>query len=341
ANVKLEAEIAQRKKTEAALVQAQKMEAVGQLTGGLAHDFNNLLTAVVGNLDMIRARAADPRTVRLADNAFKAAERGSKLTAQLLAFSRTQKLATSPVEINALIAGMRELLTQSLGTNVKVETRLAPGLPAAMADANQLELAILNLSLNARDAMPDGGTLTIETALDANRENNVAILVSDTGTGMPPEVLARAFDPFFTTKPPGKGTGLGLSQVYGIVRQVGGDVTIESVPGQGTTIRLSLPRTSAGAQSVAGDVHEERDRHSEKLLVVDDDPDVREIVTGVLSEIGYDVHQAADGDAALNILVTLNPDLLIVDFAMPGMNGAEIAQAARVRNPALRILFIS
>jgi signal transduction histidine kinase len=341
ANLKLEAEIAQRKKAEAALVQAQKMEAIGQLTGGLAHDFNNLLTAVVGNLDLIRARASEPRIARLADNAFKAAERGSKLTAQLLAFSRTQKLATTPVDINALIDGMRDLLSQSLGASVKVRTELAAGLPAAMADANQLELAILNLSLNSRDAMADGGTLTIATALDPTDGSKVTISVTDTGSGMTPEVLARAFDPFFTTKPPGKGTGLGLSQVYGIVRQTGGDVAIESAPGKGTAIRLSLPRTSAIAQSAQDEVRDAYERHSEKLLVVDDDPDVREIVTGVLSDIGYDVHEAADGDTALSALATINPDLLIIDFAMPGTNGAEIAQAALARNPGLRILFIS
>jgi signal transduction histidine kinase len=203
-NGELEAQIAQRRRTEAALVQAQKMEAIGQLTGGLAHDFNNLLTAVLGNLDMIRARATDPRMVRHAENAFRAAERGSKLTAQLLAFSRTQKLATAPVDVNALIMGMNEILNQSLGAHVTIEIRLAPDLPSAMADANQLELAILNLSLNARDAMPEGGTLTIETALDPDRVDNVAVTVSDTGFGMSPDILARAFDPFLHHQAGGK-----------------------------------------------------------------------------------------------------------------------------------------
>jgi len=340
-NVKLEAEIAQRKRTEAALVQSQKMEAIGQLTGGLAHDFNNLLTAVIGNLDMIRARASDPRMVRYASNAFQAAERGSKLTAQLLAFSRTQKLATVPVDVNALIEGMREILAQSLGGTVNIEIELAPGLPAAMADANQLELAILNLSLNGRDAMPDGGTLTIATALDPDHDDYVVVSVSDTGTGMPPEVLARAFDPFFTTKPPGKGTGLGLSQVHGIVHQVGGDVAIDSEVGKGTTIRLSLRQTSADAPAAAGEAYRAAGQHYETVLVVDDDPDVREIVTSTLVEIGYHVHAAGDGVEALAFLAKLVPDLLIADFAMPGMNGAEVAKAALARNPALRILFIS
>ncbi|MGA7807735.1 ATP-binding protein, partial [Bradyrhizobium sp.] len=230
-NARLSQEIVQRQKAEAALVQAQKMEAVGQLTGGLAHDFNNLLTAVVGNLDLIKARATDPRIVRMAEHAFKAAERGSKLTAQLLAFSRIQKLATEPVDVNRLIRGMFELLQQSIGPAITIRLDLADDLPAALADMNQLELAILNLSINARDAIDDTGTLTISTRHDADA-GRVTIDVADTGSGMSLEVIARAFDPFFTTKPPGKGTGLGLSQVHGIVRQLGGDVTIESVVGK-------------------------------------------------------------------------------------------------------------
>ena len=184
----------------------------------MAHDFNNLLTAVVGNLDMIRTRATDPRIARQAEHAFKAAERGSKLTAQLLAFSRTQKLATTPVDLNALISGMSQLVNQTPGAEIRVETKLSEALPYALADANQLELAILNLSINARDAMAGGGTLTISTRSATIDRQRVVVCVADTGTGMPPEVAARAFDPFFTTKPPGKGTGLGLSQVYGIVR---------------------------------------------------------------------------------------------------------------------------
>src|SRR5262249_23345396 len=207
---------------------------------------------------------------------------------------------------------------------------LAAGLPAAMADANQLELAILNLSLNSRDAMPDGGTLTIATALDPARDSHLVVAVSDTGTGMPPDVVARAFDPFFTTKPPGKATGRGLSQVHGIIRQFGGEVDIDTAPGKGTTIRLSLPRTSAGVESAAGTVSDASGRHSETLLVVDDDPDVRDVVTGTLADIGYAVHEAADGDTALKLLGMVDPDLMIVDFAMPGMNGADIAKAARL-----------
>jgi signal transduction histidine kinase len=342
ANERLKEEIAQREKAEAALVQAQKMEAVGQLTGGLAHDFNNLLTAVVGNLDLIRARVTDPRLIRFVEQALKAAQRGSKLTAQLLAFSRTQKLATVPVDVNALIEGMRELLTQTLGSNVAVRTELAADLPAALADANQLELAILNLSINARDAMPEGGSLTIGTAIGgAIGERRIEVTVADTGTGMPAEVAARAFDPFFTTKPAGKGTGLGLSQVYGIVRQLGGDVLIESTVGAGTSVRLSLPVSPAGVESASVPPSTPAPGRAEKLLVVDDDADVRSIVTGVLSELGYVVDEAADTEVAMQKLASFEARLLIVDYAMPAANGAELAKAARHIRSDLRILFIS
>lgn len=340
ANLKLKYEIEQRQRAETALVQSQKMEAIGQLTGGLAHDFNNLLTAVVGNLDLIRTRATDPRIIRRAEHAFRAAERGSKLTAQLLAFSRTQKLATAPVDLNALISGMSELVNQTLGAEITVKTELSNGLPHALADANQLELAILNLSINARDAMPDGGTLTISTRSDAVDKQRVIVCVADTGTGMPPEVVARAFDPFFTTKPPGKGTGLGLSQVYGIVRQIGGDISIDTAPGKGTRISIALRIADALAEhesAAPGTVS----RGSETILIVDDDPDVRQIMFGVLSDVGYLVREAASGEAALHILKDYRPDLLVLDFGMPGANGAEVAASARQQNDSLRILFVS
>jgi signal transduction histidine kinase len=335
-------ETTQRLKAEQALRQSQKMEAIGQLTGGLAHDFNNLLTAVVGNLDLIRLRSAEPVVRRWADNAFKAAERGSKLTSQLLAFSRTQKLTTAPVDVNGLIDGMRGLLNQSLGANVTIRTELAPSLPAATSDINQLELAILNLSINARDAMPNGGTVTIATAIAPDDANTVLVTVTDTGVGMPPDVIARAFDPFFTTKPTGKGTGLGLSQVYGFVRQSGGDVTIESEVGKGTTVTIHLPRAAQGSVSERrGDDAAVRSDNHEKLLLIDDDSDVRDIVYRVLSDLDYEVRQAENGEAALAILREYRPDLVIVDFAMPGMNGAEIVVAARKQNPQLKILFLS
>jgi DNA-binding response OmpR family regulator len=340
-NRQLMQEIAQRQKAEAALLQAQKMEAVGQLTGGLAHDFNNLLTAVVGNLDLIRSRTIEPRIMRLADNAFKAAERGSKLTAQLLAFSRTQKLATSSIDINRTIEGMREFLNQSLGANVTIELELDPTDPVVIADGNQLEVGILNLGINARDAMPDGGTLTITTSADPDDARRVLVSVSDTGTGMPPEVIARAFDPFFTTKPPGKGTGLGLSQVYGLVRQMGGDVDIISKPGEGTAVRLHLRRGYVAPASGTEAEHASAEGHSERILVVDDDHDVRAIMTSFLAEIGYVVHEAEHGEAALAMQKTVNPQLMIIDFAMPGTNGAEVVKAARAAQPTLPILFVS
>jgi signal transduction histidine kinase len=340
-NRQLLQEMSQRQKAEAVLLQAQKMEAVGQLTGGLAHDFNNLLTAVVGNLDLIRARTGEPRIARLAENAYKAAERGSKLTAQLLAFSRTQKLATSSIDINRSIEAMYEFLNQSLGANVSIELRLDPAAPVVIADANQLEVGILNLGINARDAMPGGGTLTITTAADPDDPQKVLVTVSDTGTGMSPEVVARAFDPFFTTKPPGKGTGLGLSQVYGLVRQMGGDVDIVSRPGEGTTVRLHLRRSHGAPEMDAQSIEASKAGHSERILVVDDDHDVRAIMTSFLSEIGYVVHEAEHGDTALALQKTVNPQLMIVDFAMPGTNGAEVVKAARATQPTLPILFVS
>jgi DNA-binding response OmpR family regulator/signal transduction histidine kinase len=335
-------ETTQRVKAEAALRQSMKMEAIGQLTGGLAHDFNNLLTAVVGNLDFIRHRSTEPNVRKWAENAFKAAERGSKLTSQLLAFSRTQKLDTTAVDLNGLISGMKDLLNQSLGTSITLRLDLAPGLPAAVADTNQLELAILNLSLNARDAMPDGGALTIATALSPRDAKIATVSVTDTGSGMPPDVVARAFDPFFTTKPTGKGTGLGLSQVYGIVRAAGGEVTIESKVGRGTTVILRLPVAS---QDIAAEIHADaasaRATKNERLLLVDDDSDVRDIVSRVLTELGYKVREAASGQEALAALGDFDPDLLVVDFAMPNMNGAEIVTAARAQKAGLKVLFLS
>lgn len=341
ANAQLHREIAQRQKAESELMQAQKMEAVGQLTGGLAHDFNNLLTAVVGNLDLIRARATEPRITRLAENAFKAAERGSKLTAQLLAFSRTQKLATESVDLNRLILDASELLNTSLGASVTIKTELDARAPFVVADYNQLEVSLLNLAINARDAMLEGGTLTITTACNDPDNHRVVLSVTDTGTGMPPEVIARAFDPFFTTKPPGKGTGLGLSQVYGLVRQMGGDVDIKSEVGRGTSIRISLRRSIAGAETATEAQGASESGHAERILVVDDDHDVRSLMTSFLSEIGYVVHEADHGNAALAMQKTVNPQLMIIDFSMPGTNGAEVVKEARTVQPTLPVLFVS
>jgi DNA-binding response OmpR family regulator/two-component sensor histidine kinase len=350
ANESLRLEIAQREKAEAALVQAQKMEAVGHLTGGIAHDFNNLLTAVVGNLDLIRARATDPRIFRLAENAFKAAERGSKLTAQLLAFSRTQKLATKPTDVNRLVSGMRELLSQSLGPSIEIRIQPDAAAGLAMADANQLELAILNLAINARDAMPSGGAVTISTeegeivagegSLAAGKY--VKINVSDTGSGMSAEVMARAFDPFFTTKPPGKGTGLGLAQVYGIAKQCGGEAHITSKPGAGTTVSIWLQHGVAGMPAATERNEAIAPGHRDgNILLVDDDPDVQALVKELLADLGYQVRVASHGEGGLGLVGEFDPHLLIVDFAMPGMNGAEMAGVVRRTKPELPILFLS
>jgi signal transduction histidine kinase len=349
-NDSLKQEIAHRQKAEAALVQAQKMEAIGRLTGGLAHDFNNLLTAVIGNLDLIRSRAPDARTLRLADNAAKAAERGSKLTAQLLAFSRTQRLAVKPTDVNAVVEGMRDLLTQSLGPSVKLEMKLDPAISLAMADDNQIELAVLNLAINARDAMGEAGSVAVSTAGVTLTDDEdglppgayITLEVADDGAGMAPEVITRAFDPFFTTKPAGQGTGLGLAQVYGVARQCGGDARIRSEPGKGTAVTLWL-RCAAEARAAAehDPARPAASPKAGKVLLIDDDPDVRNTVRELLTEMGYDVQTANSGKAGLDMLDRVQPDLVIVDFAMPEMNGAEVARIIHRSRPALPILFVS
>jgi CheY-like chemotaxis protein/two-component sensor histidine kinase len=326
------------------------MEAIGRLTGGLAHDFNNLLTAVIGNLDLIRARAPDARTLRLADNAAKAAERGSKLTAQLLAFSRTQRLAVRPTDVNAVVEGMRDLLTQSLGPSVTMEMKLDPTISLAMAVDNQIELAVLNLAINARDAMAEAGSVTVSTGgVTLTNDDDglppgayITLRVTDDGAGMAPEIITRAFDPFFTTKPPGQGTGLGLAQVYGVARQCGGDARIHSEPGKGTTVTLWL-RCAAEARTAAeqDSAHPVATPKAGKVLLIDDDPDVRNTVRELLTEMGYDVQTANSGRAGLDMLDSAQPDLVIVDFAMPEMNGAEVARIIHRSRPALPILFVS
>ena len=349
-NEELKNEIAQREMAEAALIQAQKMEAIGRLTGGLAHDFNNLLTAIVGNLDLIRIGSKEPRTLRLAGNAFKAAERGSKLTAQLLAFSRTQKLAARPVAVNALITGMSEMLAQTLGPSVQVVTVLDPEAGMARTDDNQLEVAILNLAINSRDAMQDGGTLTISTRRreltapdgDLLPGSYITVSVVDTGEGMSPDVIGKAFDPFFTTKAAGKGTGLGLAQVYGISRQCGGSARILSQTGQGTNVTVWLRSAGADAplvdEAAAAEIFESA---SGEILLIDDDPDVRNTLHELLAELGYTVNAAENADAGLKLLERTNPDIVILDFAMPDVNGAEAAKAIRGKRQALPILFVS
>ncbi|MBY0336308.1 MAG: response regulator [Acetobacteraceae bacterium] len=357
ANDRLRAEAAERNRAEAQLRQAQKMEAVGRLTGGVAHDFNNLLTAVIGNLEVARRRLGeegDPRLARPLAGAAEGARRAAALIARLLAFSRQQPLAPQPVDANRLVAGMSDLLRHTLGEGVAVETVLAGGLWRCLADPNQLETAILNLAVNGRDAMEGRGRLTIETAnahLDAaycarhaelRPGQYVLVCVSDTGTGMPPEILGQAFEPFFTTKPAGQGTGLGLSQVYGFAKQSGGHTAIYSEPGQGTTVRLYLPRTlqAEPARPLPGPDAEPR-TEAATILLLEDDAMVRDFATTALEEAGHRVLAAADGAAALALL-DRHPDiaLLFTDVVLgPEMNGREVADAARARRPDLPVLF--
>ncbi|HEY7639633.1 MAG TPA: response regulator [Steroidobacteraceae bacterium] len=344
-------DMAERRRAEEILRQSQKMEAIGQLTGGIAHDFNNLLTAVIGNLDMMRTRlAGNERLQRMADNALEAARKGAKLASQLLAFSRSQRLDVGSIDLAQLLNGMSGLLTQSVGQNVRVELRIDEDARYAISDANQLELALLNLAVNARDAMPDGGTLTIAARLIADRERglpHVELSVADTGSGMTEEVRLRATEPFYTTKPTGAGTGLGLSQVYGVVRESGGTLVIESEPESGTTVRLILPagtpptvRTDDDAQRPPT-VPDARSREQTRVLVVDDDRLVRRLMSDGLKSLQYQVTTAENGEQALAAMEGTRFDLLLVDFAMPGMNGADVARAAQNRQPGLKVLMVS
>jgi signal transduction histidine kinase/ActR/RegA family two-component response regulator len=351
ANDRLTKEIAEREKAEARLVQAQKMEAVGQLTGGIAHDFNNLLTAVVGSLDLLLRRTDDEKVRRLARNALQAAERGAELTAQLLAFSRRQRLSPTPIQPNQVVSGMGDLIARTIGPHVRVETRLEPNLWLALADPTQLEVMILNLAINARDAMPAGGRLIIATrnvaavpaALAAELEAGqyVAVSVSDTGSGMTPAVLARAFEPFFTTKSPGKGTGLGLAQLYGFAKQSGGTARIESREGEGTTVTIYLPRTLAAAAAPETEAPHQAGNQTARLLIVDDDDDVRLVATAMAEELGYAVEAASGGAEALAMLERGRFDLMLTDIAMPGMTGVELARRARSAAPDMKIAFAS
>jgi PAS domain S-box-containing protein len=342
------------------LFQAQKMEALGQLTGGLAHDFNNLLTGIIGSLEQLRTRVAQGRIGdldRYIVAAQGAASRAAALTHRLLAFARRQTLDPKSTDPNRLIAGMEDLIRRTVGPAIAVETVLAIGLWPTLCDANQLENAVLNLCINARDAMPDGGRLTIETAntwLDERgaRERDmqpgqyVAVCVTDTGTGMPPDVVARAFDPFYTTKPIGMGTGLGLSMVYGFAKQSGGQARLYSEVGQGTTVRLYLPRhrgevNGEGVQAEPAEAP--RAEAGETVLVVDDEPTVRMLIAEVLEELGYAAIEAADGASAMKVVQSgARVDFLITDVGLPGgMNGRQLADAARQLRPGLRVLFIT
>jgi signal transduction histidine kinase/ActR/RegA family two-component response regulator len=333
-----------------ALRQAQKMEAVGQLTGGIAHDFNNLLQGITGNLDLIRRRPDDPdRVGRWAEAGLKAAERGARLAGQLLAFSRTQKLEIASIDITSAVSGFADMLCRSIGPAIRVHMDLRTDGVYVHGDQIQLEMAVLNLALNARDAMPDGGDLVIATRTCRFRDDlqmadgdYVELSVGDSGKGMSAEVIERAFEPFFTTKEVGKGTGLGLSQVYGTLRQSGGAVRIESTPGRGTVVRLYLRRTDAVPRKL--EQQEAVDKvqgPAATVLVVDDDPDVRAFLTESLDSLGYATVIVEDGSAALRTLERICPQVMILDFAMPGMNGAEVAKSIREQRPDLPIIFAS
>jgi nitrogen-specific signal transduction histidine kinase/ActR/RegA family two-component response regulator len=346
--------------TEDALRQSQKMEAVGQLTGGIAHDFNNLLAGILGNLELLELRISQGRLEaisRYLETAQGAAKRAAALTQRLLAFSRRQTLDPTPVNVNRLVSGLEDLLRRTVGPSVEIEVVGSGGLWTTLVDRYQLENALLNLCINARDAMPDGGRLTIETAnkwLDDRmaRERElpqgqyVSLCVSDTGTGMTPDVIARAFDPFFTTKPLGEGTGLGLSMIYGFARQSGGQVRIYSEVGVGTTICLYLPRHTGAVAETEEEGESlclELGGHGETVLVIDDEASVRSLIVDVLTDGGYHVIEAADGPSGLKVLQSdLRIDLLITDVGLPGgMNGRQVADAGRVHRPHLKILFIT
>jgi signal transduction histidine kinase/CheY-like chemotaxis protein len=349
---RLQLEMAERENAEATLVQAQKLQAVGQLAGGIAHDFNNLLTAIVGALDLMRGRLAPTHEglVRLADSALHAAERGSRLTGQLLTFSRRQRLLPVPTDLNMTVMALSNLLGGTLGRSVRIQTDLLPDLWPAMIDPSEIEAAIINLAINARDAMPEGGVLTIATrnlslsiGSTAPPGDYVAVSVADTGCGMPPEVLARVFEPFFTTKEPGRGSGLGLSQVHGLAVQSGGDVRVESKPGEGTTVTLLVPRGIAMPVARPAPVGgSQRPRRRARVLVVDDDHDVRAMIGEMLAERGYAVVLIADPSEALATMQQDSGfDVMLVDYVMPGMNGGELIRKVWAFRPSQRVLLMT
>src|SRR5271169_3044868 len=355
AHKRLVEQMAERERAEAALRQAQRIEAVGQLTGGVAHDFNNLLTVLIGNIDLIRrAPTLDPLLAERLAAMRAAAERGAMLTSHLLAFSRRQPLSPRAVDLNALVSGMQGLLQSALGPRVQIETRLAPDLWPTMVDPTQFELVLLNLVINARDAMPEGGVVTVETTNvhrgppirpeEAAEGDYVSIAVRDVGSGMTPEVQAKAFEPFFTTKGPGAGSGLGLSQVFGTAQQSGGDVRIDSAPSKGTAVQVCLPRAKSQAEASAVRIEETAEQRTSNavVLVVDDDDAVRSTTAEILTGLGYAVVQAASGHAALELLDGNGMiDVLLTDVVMTGMSGPDLARQAQISRPYLPIVFIS
>jgi signal transduction histidine kinase/CheY-like chemotaxis protein len=355
-NQQLLEQVSRREAAESQLRQAQKMEALGQLTGGIAHDFNNMLGVIMGAHDLAlrRIQKGDFAIERFLNAAAVAAERAATLTQRLLAFARQQPLSPQPLDANKMIGQMSDLLHSTLGEHIHIETVAAAGLWTVHADSQQLENAVLNIAINARDAMPDGGRLTIETANahldDAYCRDNpevhpgqyAMLAISDTGTGMPPEVAARAFDPFFTTKSAGKGTGLGLSQVYGFVKQSQGHIKVYSEPGAGTTVKIYLPRLFGEAKEISRASLEPMrtgDR-SEIVLVVEDDALMRRLAAEALHELGYTVFESEDAANALAILDRVDDvKLLFTDVVMPGINGKKLADEAVRRRPGLRVIF--
>jgi len=359
ANRQLLGQIQERERVESTLRQMQRLEAVGQLTSGVAHDFNNLLTVVLGNIGFLErglaAAGLDGRLAQRIGYMRTAAERGAKLTDQLLSFSRRQRLEPRSLDLNETIAGMRDLLQSTMGGSIHIETMLKHGLWCALVDPTQLELAVLNLAINARDAMEVGGTLKVEIENvtlgpatypeEPPAGDYVSIRVSDSGTGMPEEIRAKVFEPFFTTKEPGKGSGLGLSQVLGFAKQSGGGMRIDSRVGEGTSVYVYLPRAGGervDERPVAARISAAGAFAGASILLVDDDNAVREVTRAMLHELGYAVREAGSGGAALDVLAREPKiDLMIVDFAMPGMNGAEVARQAQARRPSLPILFVT
>ena len=350
-------DVTRRLRAEADFRQAQKMDAVGQLTGGVAHDFNNLLTAVLGNLELLQAHLAGETSRTLLRNAIEATERGARLTGQLLGFARRQALHPEPVDVEAVVAGMTALLASTLGGTIRIRTEAMAGLWPALADRTQLDLVVLNLAINARDALPYGGTILIgseNVRLGAPAGPNdpaagdyVMLSVRDDGTGMSPDVLARVFEPFFTTKAPGKGSGLGLSQVLGIAQQLGGGVRIFSEPGCGTTIQVFMPRGHVPAASNDVEAGPAPSRRAELggrlILLVDDDLDVRRATSATLAQFGCRVIEASSGAEAIEIVLGRGEtlDAVVMDHAMPGMTGVEAAERLMVTQPGLPVLLVT
>jgi PAS domain S-box-containing protein len=346
----IERDVTEQRTLEARLRQSDKMQALGTLAGGIAHDFNNLLTAILGSLELAGPRVADqPRVQRLIENARGAAERGASLTKRLLSFSRAHDLQARAVDVNSLITGMSDLFGRSLGGLVTVRTDLEEGLPAVQVDPDQLELAVLNLCINARDAMPEGGAITVATrrlAISGDPEiadgTYLGISVTDEGTGIPEEILRRVCEPFFTTKAVGQGTGLGLAMVFGLAQQSKGRLAIDSEVGRGTRVELALPfatevpeeaAQAAGAAPVAG--------RRARVLIVDDDPQVRHVTASFLTGFGHSTTEAGDGEAALRLLQGDRYDIVVADLAMPGMSGIELAAEIRERDSRLPVLILT